>query len=611
MNDLLTKIKSLLINTSKKHVLLLNSNEILNYEEVIKLITDEKFVIINDLTPLEFRLFNEIELDKTESKYLVIGNEDYEVLPDIKEKFYVTSIKISDLINYLPASLLSGFSFKTLSKLFDIRKISKLEEEQGYKFILENIFNIDFETLRSSKENLLNAIIIITTSRDNKNEALKRYLKKLLKLDFPLLEIDFTTETNMLKFFEKQWYEYVINDNKEINFLSFSILNSFRGLFYDNKLKSIKVDKNIFDKIPYELQCGVYIDEDEKNENIFRQILEQLNKRTYKIENNTEGWGNYISLFAKAKIMEILTKNETLKEDLLQLEKSVNEDFQKFLDINYDNLFTLISKDKPVLVTRVLDYIYSIGSKQPKCLIVIDGMNYWQSLLLVDKLSEKNIQCTQKFTFAYIPTITAFSRQALLRGKKPNLDEDNSKEDKLFMEYWKNKKINSHEIFYIKYSEIKQIKVDDLSDMIKYLAIVNNDLDSIMHGEKLGNKGLLSATKEWVSTTTLIKDIEILINKKFKIFITTDHGNINAKGVGKLKNNEAVGIPSKSMRYLVFLDNEYKEKFFKTKKEISLGEKDNYVYIRDYSVFETKDMEVITHGGSHFWEVVIPFIEVN
>lgn len=611
MNELLEKIKNILMNKSKKHVLLLVSNDILGYEEVIKLITDENFIIINDLTPLEFRLFLETDIHESDGRYFVIGNNFYAVLPDIEEIFHVTHINISDLINYMPKMLLNGLSFKTLSMLYKKRQIKKLEEEQGYKFILENIYNIDFETLRNSKENILNAIIIITISRDNQNLILKRYLKKILAIDYPSIEVDFTTETNMLQYFEEQWRNFVLNDNKEIDFLSIGLLNSFRSLFYDCKLKPIKVDENIFNKIPQELRCGVYIDEEEKNENIFKQTLEQLNKKSYFIENNSQGWGSYITLFAKAKLMELETKNELLKKELLDLEKEVNEDFQKFLENGYDSLFTLIGKDNPALITRVLDYICFLGSKKPKCLIVIDGMNYWQSLLLVDKLKEHNIQCTQKFTMAYIPTITAYSRQALLKGDRPNLNEDNSKEENLFKEYWKNKKTSNAAIGYIKSDINKESQIDDLSDIIRFLAIVNNDLDTVMHSVTLGNKELFSSTNEWLAQTTLLNDIELLQKKDYKIFITTDHGNIEAKGIKRLKSDDKVGTPSKGKRHLVFYDEELKDIFIKTNKEFNLGEKNNSVYIKDYGAFETKDEKIITHGGSHFWEVVIPFIEIN
>jgi hypothetical protein len=237
-------------------------------------------------------------------------------------------------------------------------------------------------------------------------------------------------------------------------------------------------------------------------------------------------------------------------------------------------------------------------------------MNFWQSLLLIAKLEENKLKCTQKSIMAYIPTITAYSRQALLKGSEPDLNEDNSKEEELFKEYWRNKGLNNAEIGYIK-NYNKESKADDLSDMIKVLAVVNNDLDTTMHSTTRGNRQLFSSTNEWLTQNTLLKDIEILKNKGYKIFITTDHGNIEARGIKRLNSSSKVGTPSKGKRHLVFYDEEIKNIFIAENKEFSLGVKNNSVYIKNYGAFETKDEKIITHGGSHFWEVVIPFIEIN
>jgi hypothetical protein len=44
---------------------------------------------------------------------------------------------------------------------------------------------------------------------------------------------------------------------------------------------------------------------------------------------------------------------------------------------------------------------------------------------------------------------------------------------------------------------------------------------------------------------------------------------------------------------------------------IEVGNKGLSLYLKKQEAFTTENSQVITHGGSHLWEVIVPFISIN
>ena len=142
------------------------------------------------------------------------------------------------------------------------------------------------------------------------------------------------------------------------------------------------------------------------------------------------------------------------------------------------------------------------------------------------------------------------------------------------------------------------------------LAFVVNDLDELMHGVLMGDEQLYLSTLQWAESNMLSSLIKNLRQAGFKIFITTDHGNIEATGIRSLKLNEKFGALSRSKRHIRFSNETLKNEFMKNNTSLPVGIKDLSVYLKDKSAFVPENDRLITHGGSHFWEVIIPFVEI-
>ena len=211
---------------------------------------------------------------------------------------------------------------------------------------------------------------------------------------------------------------------------------------------------------------------------------------------------------------------------------------------------------------------------------------------------------------AYIPSITAWSRQAIFKGSKPILNEDNSKEDSLFINFWERHNYAKSQIEFMKVGLYNDLDLGEISSHTEILGIVCNDLDEMMHGITMGNKELKSSTERWINESQIISRILYLKSSGYKIFITTDHGNVCATGIKNLKLIDKVGTPSRSKRHLLFSNDILQANFLKQNPNLKLGIKDNSVFLRNDDAFTLEGTKIITHGGSHFWEILIPFIEI-
>lgn len=364
------------------------------------------------------------------------------------------------------------------------------------------------------------------------------------------------------------------------------------------------------DRLPVPLRIKYENGLQQKNDERLEQLLDNLSGELDTAIETTERWFILISEIAEARLRVINSEVAELKESYRRIEDDLNRQFQEYLDRNYSDLFSLSGIRRPVVVSKILDNIKA--RKEPRiALIVLDGMNYWQWLVISGYLKEGGISYNAKTTMAYIPTITAWSRQSIFKGAAPDHNENNAREANLFSQYWEGNGINARNILFRKFGISESFSTTEIADNIKVLGLVCNDLDELMHGTIMGDTQLLGSTVQWVKESGITDLISDLQNRGFKVFITTDHGNIEATGSGSLKGRDKVSSVSRGKRFLDFPNETLKRSFLEQNQELDTGVNGLSVYLRDRSAFTIADDKVITHGGSHLFEVLIPFIEIE
>ena len=295
-------------------------------------------------------------------------------------------------------------------------------------------------------------------------------------------------------------------------------------------------------------------------------------------------------------------------DELLMHVNSINDSFQESIHLNYQQTKNSSSVKSPKIVSKILDYLSFNFLKDKVALIVVDGLAYWQYELLKDSLPKNK---NEEVIYSWIPSITQLSRQAIFRGDVPKTDyrQGPINEKKLWSSYWKKKGINDFEIRY----KHEKIDLTNLESISKF-AIVFKDLDEKMHSSS-DYKDLLNLTQNWIERSKIISIINELKLAGFKVFLTTDHGNIQAKGWRGLQGREKLGTNksgSRSERHIEYTEKWLSDEFISNNPELkdSVVMEEQAIYFKSDLSFSPKET-LVTHGGAHILEVLIPFIEIK
>lgn len=308
-----------------------------------------------------------------------------------------------------------------------------------------------------------------------------------------------------------------------------------------------------------------------------------------------------------AELIKRTIKKGTLNK-YAELITEVNESFQVELEVNYKHIKNSSAVKKPKIVSKVLDHLAFNYIKDKIALIVVDGLAYWQYVLLKEKL---DVEATEQTIYSWIPSITQLSRQAIFRGSNPLVEykQAPANERKMWENYWISKGIPKHQITYFHSESLEENNLN-----YSKIAVVYKELDDKMHSSD-DYKDLYDLTMNWIEKTSLFNDIELLIKNNFKVFLTTDHGNIEAKSWRSLVGKEKLGTNksgSRSERHIEYTDTWLKDELFNNNPELIsfVVSEENALYFKNNLSFSNKDT-LVTHGGAHVLEVLIPFIEIK
>ena len=88
-------------------------------------------------------------------------------------------------------------------------------------------------------------------------------------------------------------------------------------------------------------------------------------------------------------------------------------------------------------------------------------------------------------------------------------------------------------------------------------------------------------------------------------------GLFEAKGIKNLMLKEKVGSLSRGKRHIHFSNETMLANFIEQNPDLTVGTKNNSIFLRHDEAFTDWNVRVVTHGGSHLWEVLIPLGELS
>lgn len=310
-----------------------------------------------------------------------------------------------------------------------------------------------------------------------------------------------------------------------------------------------------------------------------------------------------------------------------ELEARADQSFAAWLSERYGTLHNqpavppVMVHHLPRALARHLDR--NPGSKA--ALLVMDGLSLDQWLVVRDvlKVQRPGLRFGEGSVFAWIPTLTMVSRQASFAGRPPLYFpasiHTTEKEPKLWQRFWEDEGLPPACVKYAKgiRDEPDLRRVDDLLShpQVQVVGLVVDVVDRIMHGMELGTAGMHNQVRQWAEQGVLAGLIDLLHEKGFTVFLTADHGNVEATGCGRPA--EGVIADLRSMRARIFPDEVLRasvhERFPESTAWPALGLPPDYLPLLapGRQAFVKEGERLVTHGGISLEEVIVPFVQIG
>jgi PglZ domain len=318
---------------------------------------------------------------------------------------------------------------------------------------------------------------------------------------------------------------------------------------------------------------------------------------------------------------------EALKPAMLELQAAADERLRQWLSRHYADLPSLPVAKGPVMVHHVPRFLsMRRGAGEAKiALLVFDGLAVDQWVQIREALARRapKLGFDENACFAWLPTLTSVSRQALFSGLKPREFADTiastSPEPTQWARFWQDQGLHANEVLYRK--GIK--RSDQLADLdallsgssIKVAGIVVDMVDEIVHGAVLGKRGIASQIETWCESGFVDQLFSLLLDKGFHVYLTADHGNVDAIGQGR--PNQGVAPELRGERVRTYrteaLAVESAAANPNTYRLDVAGLPVNFMplFADGRTAFMQQGEPGVVHGGISVEELLVPFVKIS
>jgi hypothetical protein len=324
------------------------------------------------------------------------------------------------------------------------------------------------------------------------------------------------------------------------------------------------------------------------------------------------------------KYVEDSAESAHADEAFAELRDNVDEAFLAWVKERYSGLHNLSSTAMVHHIPRLTARRMEDGEVGKVALVVVDGLSLGQWVSLRDVLVRRasGLWFEEGAVFAWVPTITPVSRQATFAASPPAYFSTSigvtSKEKTLWSRFWVDSVgLDPKEVSYASFSgdgDAKELE-EHISHRTKVAGIVVQKVDRIMHGMELGARGMHSQARQWAEEGYLVSLIEHLMERGFAVYLTSDHGNVEARGIGSPGEGAVAEIRGERVR--VYADPEQRSlvagAFSGSVEWSGSGLPKDYLPLLapGRTAFVARNRRIVGHGSISLEELTVPFVHVR
>lgn len=624
-------------NQSSSFLIVYDFDFLLNEEVILNELVESGYHVLRYEDSMTFRYIYEQKFRGSEKdiKLIVFANEDISFPYEFEKKALKIKMDIQTIFPKFSANIIRNMNRDDFDKLYRLHHAYQgtTSEQDTLAFIIKSFYKIPYEII-DGEVGLYKILLSIHYQKKDIPEVVRQFLyDKWFQVhafkNIPLKNL-IGSSSFFYQYLEDKWKSLVIKvssfDNGQVND-SFSIEYSspladgdvrrmMNDLFLDGTLQKVKgIDASRF---PDWMKPGIEAKEpgedvEKKLDYLYEEIISKLaNAKRYK------DWINIMEYLAEFKHSSISIGR---KQD--ELMNKVNQSFTSWMMKHYHSLTSLPPYPKPKLVHHIAHVINNDKNVNEKvALLVLDGMSYFEWLFIKNHLKYKGFSFDEDGVFAWVPTLTSVSRQSIFSGNTPltfgKYITTTASEEKDWKSFWEEHGVLKQYVTYQKglgAETYDRNKIRGLTrKATKVYGAVVDVIDQFTHHAVLGEKSILSQLQLWLESNYLENLLSDLQRAGFTIYVTSDHGNTNATGIGRI--SEGVLVEQKGERVRIYNDRTIYDDSANQLPAIKWSNiglpEDYHVLLAQYGqAFVPKGQNIVTHGGISIEEVIVPFVKVE
>lgn len=633
------------------HPLILASDPdgLLTDESILSALTERGFTIIQETDPILLRYrVEQIKPFQTSNPVIIITNGALEALPyDLWQPGQHITLALHTFFPNLSYPILRALTPIQRARLSQITPPREtLGERRTIEFLLEQVFGLQPNLLQQPAYFIL---------------WLDKYHQTIAPFPAPILDHVFETLSHIpeykdwsLKeilqdrqayqnFIQDQWRGFLslqtgkaIGEKNTDYMLRFEdhpdLQDALPRLLRNGSLSAVQVETR--SPLPVWVVPGVFMLDEDPRPRRMAKLTTFLNETLSALtpESRWEDWQAIARQWAELTVLHNGSHAASEEKDpYIEIQSRLDPAFIEWLRLRYSLLATqkLPTPHHVHHVPHYINYLRSQGKVQKIALLVMDGMSLSDWLLVRQawQARQTNWLFKENLVLAQIPSITAISRHALISGLRPTdfyiPNATKSTEIKAWKTFWTHSDLSENSISLLALNFEKSDPTPEITNLrLQALCLIERQIDEIMHGSMLGNASHQSTLELWLSgnQTRNSDKLEALINnlldEKFTVFITSDHGHCEAVGIGKPA--EGLMAQSRGRRARLYTDHRAAEQIQSTYDNTMIWEDDGLmpkslvaVLPTDRQAFAEFGEIIVTHGGVTIDEIVVPLIELR
>jgi hypothetical protein len=630
------------------------------------LLTEEKlalelrgrgFDLIEFNDPVEFRYAYESKYrsnwDRGDHTDLVVilrlQDAELESLPhDVLQAGRMLSFNLGDLFPNLSYPVIEKLDRSLLDALYEAQRKSppdRMGDNATKDFILRHVFCIAGELIANEVE-LLRALLRLHYGKIQISLSLTERLIQVLRghdgFDaWPLDEIVSDAEA-FFAFLQERWPVFLGslgrgNQVKEVSsiyglkypgpdLLPFDhqdIRVYIDNLFVEGKLTPVLAPELEVEAVSW-IRIGITPASTDDDEERIPRLFDLVAKGLPTGESRYSDWTAFALKWAELSCLVHCGNNVAHVSRLQDFGDGMNATFARWLSRHYASLINLPPTSPTMLhhIPRRLARDVEIQGKGGVALIVVDGLalDQWVTVRQLLQEHDPGLVIRESAIFAWIPTLTSISRQAVFAGKPPlffpsSINSTNC-EEKLWKQFWEGHGLSRLDVAYQ-----RGMGDGDASSVLdavihpgktKVVGLVVDKVDKIMHGMQLGAAGMQNQVRQWCQGGFLGTLVRQLLDYGYEVWLTADHGNIECAGKGR--PSEGVIAETRGERARIYptpeLRSQVAEAFAFSEELQPIGLPPGYfpLVAGGRSAFVTPGGSIVAHGGVAIEEVIVPLV---